>query len=230
MDQEAMHPGMALAFGLGTILVLGVVALVLFRGFEKLARSSLQRCYQKLPESQGDQLVTIRFTTHHGLIAWFTSIPHEVTLPPEAAQVLLNRLLRFNLTWGLLTWGALFLPIFSVVSYFSQRRVISLGSTAAAPGSPQETAGDESEADRGHCQQPEDGLRATADATESSAGTAFRRLIGALAAFLSVVFGVASVVSLTLGEFESGIGAILLSLLLGSTARDWLRRGDRTGG
>ena len=100
---------------------------VLFRSYERLARRSLRRKYAGLQIHEvpvaGD--VTLTYHTYHGLIAWFTQTPHYVSLPPDHARILLGRLFRFNLTWGLLTYGALFIPPLAVWNYFTQRRSIS---------------------------------------------------------------------------------------------------------
>lgn len=108
------------------VLGLGVFALVLFRGYEALARRALARAYVGLavqePPAPGDVVVT--YATYHGLIAWFTQTPHRAALPPDDARVLLGRLLRFNLTWGLLTYGMLFILPLSFLNYSAQRRAI----------------------------------------------------------------------------------------------------------
>ncbi len=106
---------------------LGLIVLYGFRGFESLARRSLQRRYSGLQvhaEPQpGDVLIT--YHTYHGFVAWFTQTPHQVALPPDDARTLLGRLLRFNLQWGLVTYGALFIPPLAILNYLGQRRSIA---------------------------------------------------------------------------------------------------------
>ena len=67
----------------------------------------------------------LTYHTYHGFIAWFTQTPHQVALPPDDARKLLGRLLRFNLMWGLVTYGALFIPPLAILNYFAQRRSIA---------------------------------------------------------------------------------------------------------
>lgn len=119
------------------VIVLGVLALLLFRGYEGLARNALVRCYRglSLHDIPGTGDVVLTYHTYHGLVAWFTQTTHQVVLPAEEARLLLGRLLRFNLTWGLLTWGAAFVIPLSLGNYFAQRRSISVQKSAgAAPG------------------------------------------------------------------------------------------------
>ena len=112
---------------LGVLVVLGVGTLYFLRGYERWAQQSLQQRYDGLevhaPPQPGD--VLLQFHTYHGFLAWFTQAEHLVALPPEGARVLLGRLLRFNLLWGLVTPGALFIPLLSLLSYRAQRRSIA---------------------------------------------------------------------------------------------------------
>jgi hypothetical protein len=120
-------PVLVIAVTAVVFLVLGVGALYFFRGYEHFARKSLDRRYAGLSfhsEPQpGDVIVT--YHTYHGFLAWFTQVSHSAVLPPDDARKLLGRLLRFNLTWGLVTPGALFIPPLSVINYFVQRSSIA---------------------------------------------------------------------------------------------------------
>lgn len=122
---EQMPPSV-MAVIAAIIVGLFAFAFFLFRGYEYLARRALVRRYNGLdvhavPQA-GDVILT--YHTYHGFIAWFTQTPHQVALPPDDARKLLGRLLRFNLTWGLVTYGALFIPPLALFNYFSQRRSI----------------------------------------------------------------------------------------------------------
>lgn len=91
--------------GIALLVTIIAVGFACFRGYERLARRSLERKYSDLqPRAQpneGD--VVLSYHTYHGLLVWFTQTPHQVILPPNDARQLLGRLLRFNLTWGLVT-------------------------------------------------------------------------------------------------------------------------------
>ena len=95
-------PVVAIVISVAILVGLVVGAVFLFRGYERLARQSLERKYGDLvihPDPQpGDVILT--YHTYHGFIAWFTQTPHHVALPPEDARRLLGRLLRFNLMWA----------------------------------------------------------------------------------------------------------------------------------
>ena len=135
----AVQTPQAFAIVIDIVIFVGLVgfALCLFRGVEYFARRSLERTYFDLaihPDPMPDD-VTLTYHTYHGFIAWFTQTRHQVALPPEDARILLGRLLRFNLSWGLLTYGALFIPPLAILNYFSQRR--SIAAQAATGGHPE---------------------------------------------------------------------------------------------
>jgi hypothetical protein len=207
--------------GIACVIVLGVGALYLFRGYERLARRSLERRYAGLQLHEapvsGDVIVT--YHTYHGFIAWFTQIPHEVALPPNDARKLLGRLLRFNLMWGLVTYGALFIPPLSIISYFAQRRSIDEqeagGGVAVGAGTDiplEEVATSERVSN-------EDGV---------AAPSLFHRVVGWTAAFLCGVFVINAVVCLLRAEFGIAIGSTVFALLVRWAARDWLGKGRRS--
>lgn len=211
---------LVIAFFMG--LVAG--ALYLFRGYEYLARRSLERRYSGLAihanPMPGD--VILVYHTYYGFIAWLTQTPHHVALPPQDARILLGRLLRFNLMWGLVTYGALFIPPLAILNYFAQRR--SIARQLAAGGVPTSVA---QSADT-----PFNRLADPADAPLNEATGSpsfFHRLVGWIAAGLCAVFGVGVVVMLATGEFDAAMGGVLATALLGWVARDWLGK-CKTGG
>jgi hypothetical protein len=113
--------------GLGVFVFLAASALLILRAYEALARRALRRIYSDfdLSDSRRAGDIAIVFHTYHGLIAWFTQTEHRLCVPGTDAKRLLNRFLRFNLTWGLFTWGALFVPPISLFNYLAQRRSIA---------------------------------------------------------------------------------------------------------
>lgn len=116
-----------IALTIAFVVGLGVLALFFFRGYERLAQGALERRFADIAihtEPQpGDVVLT--YETYHGFIAWFTQTTHRIALPPQDARILLGRLFRFNLTWGLLTWAAIFIPLFAGINYVQQRRSIT---------------------------------------------------------------------------------------------------------
>lgn len=127
-------PPLVIAIAVAFVIVLGVFALGLFRAYEFLARRSLERRYADLKIHADPQAgdVILSYVTYHGFIAWFSQTPHHVALPPDDARKLLGRLLRFNLTWGLVTYGCLFILPLALLNYITQRR--SIGKQQAAGG------------------------------------------------------------------------------------------------
>ena len=104
------------------LLVWGVLKGI--RAYNGWAERSLARQYDGVevheqPEP-GDVLLV--FHTYHGLLAWVVQQEHRAVLPRDEAVKLLDRLHRFNLGWGLLSYGALYVPFVTYGNYWAQRR------------------------------------------------------------------------------------------------------------
>ena len=72
---------------------------------------------------QGD--VQFAFHTYHGFLVFFVQTEHRVSCSPDDARTLLRRLHRFNLTWGMLSYGLAFVPFVSFFNYLAQKRAIT---------------------------------------------------------------------------------------------------------
>lgn len=116
-----------IGFALLSVLLAAVfVIYLLFGGLYSFARKPLERCFEGIDlhdtRMAGD--VSFVYHTYRGLLLWFTQTEHHVIAPQKDAEKLLKRLLRFNLTWGLLSYGVLFIPIVAYSNYLAQRRSI----------------------------------------------------------------------------------------------------------
>jgi hypothetical protein len=102
------------------------IYLFLFGGARKFALRPLERCFQgiRLKQSASAGDVAFVYHTYRGLLFWFTQTEHRVVAPREDAEKLLKRLLRFNLTWGMLSYGMVFIPFVSYGNYLAQRRSV----------------------------------------------------------------------------------------------------------
>ncbi|MFN0198114.1 MAG: hypothetical protein ACKVT0_15310 [Planctomycetaceae bacterium] len=114
-------------FGILVLLILIAFPLyLLFGGLRTFALRPMRRCYDGIETHdtplRGDAVFV--YHTYRGLLLWFTQDEHRVAAPPAEAERLLGRLLRFNLTWGMLSYGMFFIPWLAVGSYFSQRQAI----------------------------------------------------------------------------------------------------------
>lgn len=114
-------------FGVAILLILIAFPLyLLFGGLRTFALRPLRRCYDNIEThespSPGDAVFV--YHTYRGLLFWFTQDEHRIAAPPAEAERLLGRLLRFNLTWGMLSYGMFFIPFVAVGNYYSQRRLI----------------------------------------------------------------------------------------------------------
>jgi hypothetical protein len=65
------------------------------------------------------------YHTYHGFLVFFVQTEHRVSCPPESARALLGRFLRFNLTWGMLSYGLVFVPFLAFSNYVAQKRSIA---------------------------------------------------------------------------------------------------------
>lgn len=95
-------------------------------GLYSFARRPLERCLEGIALHDAPQPGDVVFTyhTYRGLLLWCTQSEHRVIAPAADAERLLGRLLRFNLTWGLLSYGLLFIPFLAVSNYYAQRSSI----------------------------------------------------------------------------------------------------------
>ena len=112
---------------------------LLFGGLRTFALRPLRRCFDgiRLRESPGAGDVRLVYHTYRGLLFWVTQDEHRVVAPAEDAERLLGRLLRFNLTWGMLSYGMLFIPFLAVGNFYAQRRSIrqqAMGIGQGVPG------------------------------------------------------------------------------------------------
>lgn len=219
-DQQI--PPIAIVATIIVFVVLGVLVLYFFRGYEALARRSLQRKYRGLTihdvPKAGDVVIT--YHTYHGLIAWVTQIPHQVALPPDDARRLLGRLLRFNLTWGLPSYGALFIPPIAILNYVAQRKLIATGeATTLAAKDEDQTGGAPTHARA--AQNPYDSPRTQTDSKVSDRPL-LHFAIGWACAGLCGVFLIAVAIGLVNGEYGSAVGGLVIAALFGWLARNWL--------
>lgn len=105
---------------------IGVPIFVFMGGTRKFALKPLQKRFAGLDLHDSPQTgdVCCVYHTYRGFLVWFVQDEHRVCAPPEDARLLLTRLLRFNLTWGMLSYGALFVPLIAIGNYFAQKRSI----------------------------------------------------------------------------------------------------------
>lgn len=113
-------------FGVLMMFVIPIYILF-FDGLNRFALRPLVRCFQGIRVSKTPSTGDVSFVyhTYRGFLVWFTQDEHRVIAPKDDAEILLKRLLRFNLTWGMLSYGVIFIPIISYGNYLAQRRSIT---------------------------------------------------------------------------------------------------------
>ena len=106
------------------------IYLVLFGGMRKFALRPLQRCFEdiELREQPLKGDVVFTYHTYRGLLLWFTQQEIAGYTTPDEARTLLKRLLKFNLTWGMLSCGLLFIPFLAIGNYKAQMKSIRIQS------------------------------------------------------------------------------------------------------
>ena len=128
--KEVMSPDEVFSFVMLTIgvpvIFIGVPVFVLTGGPQKFALKPLMARFKGIQvhdvPQPGD--VSFRYHTYRGFLLWFVQDEHNVIASPDDARLLLARLLRFNLTWGMLSYGLLFVPFLAIGNYLAQKRSI----------------------------------------------------------------------------------------------------------
>lgn len=105
---------------------IGVPLFVFTGGVQKFALKPLQKRFVGLDLHDARQTgdVHVVYHTYRGFLVWFVQDEHHVYATAEDARLILSRLLRFNLTWGMLSYGFLFVPILAIANYSAEKRSI----------------------------------------------------------------------------------------------------------
>jgi hypothetical protein len=190
------------------LVALGAVILVLYRAYERLAGRALKRAYAELePHPANDRgAVRVVYHTYHGFLLWYTETEHRATLPPDEATELLCRLLRFNLSWGLVARGGIFIAPLAVYNWIVQKHSITK-----------------------QVNDPEFSALSTRARrfdvpAKPRPRSWFHVVFGLLSALLSGLLAVFGIMALIERHFEAGFGGIILACFLGWLASDWLRK------
>lgn len=114
------------------LVLVGVPIFLLTGGMQRFALRPLERCFAglKLHETPQPGDVSCVYHSYRGFLLWFVQTEHHIHAPPADALEALRRLLRFNLTWGLLSYGLLFVPLLAIGNYYAQKRSIQRQTTA----------------------------------------------------------------------------------------------------
>ncbi len=190
------------------LVALGAVILMLYRGYERLARRALKRAYADLELHPAKVSGTVRvvYHTYHGFLLWYTETEHRAILPLDEATELLGRLLRFNLSWGMVARGGIFIAPLAVYNWVVQKHSITKQAYDAEFSA----------------------LSPRARPFEGSAKPRrtpwIYRIFGSLSVMLSGLFVFSGITALAARHYDAGFGAVILALLLGWLASDWLRK------
>src|SRR5262249_3887913 len=113
---------MLFVLALVPLVFIGVPVIVFTRAYERVGRKPLERCFLGIDLHAAPQPgdVTAVYHTYRGLLLWTIQTEYRVIAQPADAEKLLGRLLRFNLTWGMLSYGMLFIPFLAVGNYYAQ--------------------------------------------------------------------------------------------------------------
>ena len=107
-------------------LLVGVPVVLLCGGIRNFGLSALAKRYRGLTlRSQprpGD--VQVVYHTYRGFLVYVVQDEHVLCGSPAEVRRMLGRLLRFNLTWGLLSLGCVLVPLIATANYAAQRRAL----------------------------------------------------------------------------------------------------------
>ena len=128
-----------------------------------------------------------------------------VALPPDDAEILMGRLLRFNLAWGLITGVSLFGLPFYFANYREQMKLIA------------------DQAQNGPLPQflPSRDFRSQVQRIAHKPSLIVR-MGGWFCALLCPVFAITAVAGLIQGDYKVGIGGIVATILFGWFAHGFL--------
>jgi hypothetical protein len=112
--------------GYGAIAVLILVPVLAFWAMRRM-RLSEERA-RSLPVESGK--VRLIFHTYTGHVLGCAERAYDLVLPIDDAEILLNRLVRHNLTRGLLFYGGPLVPVFTYFEYRAQKRKIIAARTS----------------------------------------------------------------------------------------------------
>ena len=117
----------AISVSLSFFAILFYAALKFFRWYSRRAEDGIREIYRQFHPSDAPSAgsVHVVYHTYSGLVAWFTQTEHSAYLPPAQARDFVRRLRNYNLKWGLLSYGCLFIPAFTFGNYWSQLRAIT---------------------------------------------------------------------------------------------------------
>ena len=106
------------------LIVAGLVYFLCTGGSKNLFLKKLYKNYEGLGIRQNPQVgdVQLVYHTYRGILLWFIQEEHRVFASRGDAMTLLNRLLRFNLTFGLMTPWFFLVPFLALGNYFSQKK------------------------------------------------------------------------------------------------------------
>ena len=119
---------LAIAATLAAVLLvlIGIPIFLLTGGLRAFGLNALVRRFHdvRLHDVPQPGDVCFRYHTYRGFLLWFVQAEHIVIAPAEDAERLLGRLLRYNLSWGLLSAGTLYMLPLACANYVAQKRSI----------------------------------------------------------------------------------------------------------
>jgi hypothetical protein len=126
-DEPSPWPGRAIA-AIAIILLISVPVLVVWARRRRTRRESAM-FYEGIkgirPSAEcGPGEVRLVFHTYSGFLVFADQRKHDIVLPASEARILLRRLFKHNVTWGLLAYAGLLVPLVSCPEYLKQSKKI----------------------------------------------------------------------------------------------------------
>jgi hypothetical protein len=117
---------------LGSLLIVVFVPILVIRARRRAQRpESIAEFFTGIEGIRWNRIaqpgdVHLTFHTYSGFLVYVTQRTHDLVLPAAEARVVLNRMFKHNLTWGMFACGVLLIPIVSYFEYRSQSRKIDI--------------------------------------------------------------------------------------------------------
>jgi hypothetical protein len=128
LSDKVLGIAIILAFA-GALFILGWGILKVLRLSKSAAAGNEERIMAlaaaEMRESMGQREVVFKFTTYTGFGIWLVQSTRVYALPHDVAARVLKRLLRHNMTIGLIGPGLVFVPFLSLMEYWQRQREIA---------------------------------------------------------------------------------------------------------
>jgi len=106
--------------GLHYIIIIWIVPILVIRFRRRGDPGAANLALASHPPGPGK--VHFLFHKYSGFLIVFRQSRYDAVLPIDDVEVLMKQLIRHNLTWGLLSYGGVFVPVLTYFEWRSQKK------------------------------------------------------------------------------------------------------------